>query len=104
MSNDKENQLENQYWLDNPKNVNLIIWILVAVCTMLFFADAFYHKHPYFEVEHLFGFYGVYGFFVCVILVLVAKSMRTVLMRDEQYYDRHDEIDHSSKLPSQIHE
>lgn len=104
MSNNQENQLEKDYWLDNPKNVELIIWILVAVCIILFFADAFYHKHPYFEIEYLFGFYGVYGFFVCVVLVLVAKSMRSVLMREEDYYDRYDGVDLSSRSSSQTDE
>ena len=78
---------EKTYWLDQPKNVTRIVWALVAVCVLLFFADALYHKHPHFEIEHLFGFYGVYGFFVCVALVLVAKSLRSILMRPEDYYD-----------------
>ena len=86
---------EKIYWLDKPKNISLIIWALVAVCVALFFIDGFYHKHAHFEIEHLFGFYGVYGFFVCIALVLVAKSLRTILMRPEQYYDtsaeKHDD-------------
>jgi len=79
---------ENFYWLDQPKNVSLIIAILVVICIFLFFADAFYHKHPHFEIENLFGFYGVYGFFVCVALVLLAKALRKILMRSEDYYDK----------------
>jgi uncharacterized membrane protein len=75
------------YWLDQPRNVTRVVWTLVAVCVLLFFADAFYHKHPHFEIEHLFGFYGIYGFFVCVALVLIAKSLRAILMRSEDYYD-----------------
>lgn len=78
---------EKTYWLDQPKNLTRVVWGLVVVCLLLFFADAFYHKHPHFEIEHLFGFYGVYGFFVCVALVLVAKSLRAILMRPEDYYD-----------------
>lgn len=87
MTDSTELPKEKTYWLDQPRNVNRIIWALVAVCLLLFFADAVYHKHPHFEIEHLFGFYGVYGFFVCVALVLVAKSMRNILMRSEDYYD-----------------
>lgn len=78
---------EKIYWLDQPKNVLLIIWILITVCAALFFADAFYHKHSHFEIEHVFGFYGLYGFFVCVALVLIAKWLRTILMRPEDYYE-----------------
>ena len=82
---------ERTYWLDQPRNVSLIIWGLVMLCVLLFFADAFYQKHPHFELEQLFGFYGVYGFFVCVALVLVAKWLRTILMRPEDYYDAYEE-------------
>jgi hypothetical protein len=78
---------EHRYWLDDPGNVTKIVWALVAVCVGLFFADALYHKHGYFAIERVFGFYGLFGFVVCVALVLAAKWMRTFLMRPEDYYD-----------------
>lgn len=81
---------EKVYWLDQPRNVTAIVWALVAVCTLLFFADAFYHKHALFEIEHLFGFYGLFGFTVYVALIYVAKWLRTFLMRPEDYYERDD--------------
>tara|TARA_R110000868_G_scaffold65700_5_gene196193 strand:+ start:1790 stop:2080 length:291 start_codon:yes stop_codon:yes gene_type:complete len=80
---------EKPRWLDNQRNVKKIIVAIVVVCALLFAADGFYHKHPYFEAEAWFGFYAIYGFIMCVGLVLAAKFMRTFLMRDEDYYD-HD--------------
>ena len=41
-----------------------------------------------FAIEHVFGFYGLFGFVACVALVLIAKQLRRVLMRPEDYYDR----------------
>jgi hypothetical protein len=35
----------------------------------------------------MFGFYSVYGFVACVLLVLLAKEMRKLLIRKEDYYD-----------------
>ena len=78
---------DRKYWLDEPGNVKRIIWSLFAVCAALFLADAFYHKHSHFEVENFFGFYAIFGFVVCVALVLAAKGMRVFLMRSEDYYD-----------------
>ena len=78
---------DRKYWLDEPGNVKKIIWALVAVCTGLFLADALYHKHSHFEAENFFGFYAIFGFVVCVALVLAAKGMRVILMRSEDYYD-----------------
>ena len=36
----------------------------------------------------LFGFYAFFGFIACVALVLIAKQLRRVLLRREDYYDR----------------
>jgi hypothetical protein len=76
------------YWLDNPKNVDKVYWSVIVSCAALFLLDAFYEKHPEFEMEKIFGFYGLYGFVACVGLVIAAKELRKLLMRDEDYYDR----------------
>ena len=86
-----EHNDSRQYWLDDKRNVKKIIWALVIVCAGLFIADGFYHKHPYFAVEEWFGFYAIYGFVMCVGLVLAAKLMRVFLMRDEDYYEGDEE-------------
>ncbi len=80
-------------WFEKKRNVRKIIWALVIICVGLFFADGLYHKHPYFAAENIFGFYAIYGFVMCVGLVLGAKWMRTILMRDEDYYDKDDNND-----------
>jgi hypothetical protein len=81
---------------DDPANVKRLVRIFMASCAVLFLLDVvffFHHKHLSFEhgefaPEGWFGFYGIYGFVACVLLVLIAKQMRKVLMRDEDYYDR----------------
>ncbi len=81
------NSDERKYWLDEPNNVKKVIYALCIVCVGLFLADALYHKHSHFEAENFFGFYAIFGFVVCVALVLAAKWMRILLMRPEDYYD-----------------
>lgn len=76
------------YWLDHPGNVERIVRALYLICAVLVVADFFVPKHGPFEIERVFGFYAGYGFLACVGLVLVAKVMRRVLMRPEDYYDR----------------
>ena len=75
-------------WLDRPANVELIVKALYVVCAAVFLADIFIVKHGKFEIEHWFGFYAIYGFIACVVLVLAATQMRRVLMKDEDYYDQ----------------
>jgi hypothetical protein len=81
-------QQDRSYWLDEPRNVDWLVRALYAVCALLLIGDVFVHKHGPFAVEHLFGFYGVFGFVACVGLVLAARALRVVLMRPEDYYDR----------------
>jgi hypothetical protein len=82
-------QADKKHWLDDKGNVDKIFYALCAICAGLFLADAFYVKHAHFESEGAFGFYAVFGFVACVLLVLAAKHvLRTIVRRDEDYYDR----------------
>ena len=81
---------ETNYLFDNPDNVRRVLWALVAICGLLFAADFIYHRHIVHPWEELWGFYAIYGFVGCVVLVLVAKQMRKLLMRGEDYYERDD--------------
>ena len=74
-------------WLDEPRNVDKLVYGLYIVCAAMVLADLFYDKHPHFEFEHWFGFHAFYGFFACVVLVVLAKGLRLLLMRNEHYYD-----------------
>ena len=75
-------------WIDDPRNVDKIVYTLYAICALLILIDPWIHKHGPFAVEHYWGFYGIYGFVGCVFLVLAAKLMRVFLMRPEDYYDK----------------
>lgn len=78
------------YWLEKPGSVDKIWYGLIGVCVLLFIADFFYEKHPYFPIENVPNFYGLYGFVGCVFLVLAAAQLRKILMRPENYYEKKD--------------
>ncbi len=80
-----------QYIFDNPKNVKLLVRALYACCLILFALDLVIHRHIYHPWEEFTGFYAFYGCIACVVLVLLAREMRKVVMRDEDYYDIKDE-------------
>ncbi len=75
-------------WLDDPRNVDRIVYALYAVCAVLLLIDPLVEKHGPYAIEHVWGFYGIYGFVGCVFLVLAAKELRKLVMRREDYYDR----------------
>ena len=79
-----------KHFFDDPGNVKKVLRVFYAVCAALLLADFVVHRHVVHEWEGLWGFYAGYGFVACVLLVLIAKEMRKLLMRREDYYDGDD--------------
>ena len=92
MSTDKP----KTYLFDNPRNVLRVVLSLVGVCVILAGLDLVLHRHVSHPWEAMLGFYAVYGFVACVLLVLLAKELRKVLIRKEDYYDETPPTDDSS--------
>ena len=78
---------ERTHLWDRPENVTWLLRIFYALCVGLVVADFFVHRHVAHPWERFFGFHAFYGFVACWTLVVVARGMRKLLMRDEDYYD-----------------
>ncbi|MBF0471351.1 MAG: hypothetical protein HQL48_08250 [Gammaproteobacteria bacterium] len=78
---------DKKYLFDDPKNVDRLLRIFYAICILLVVVDLFVHRHIVMAWENLPAFYALYGFIACVLLVVLAKLMRKVVMRGEDYYD-----------------
>ena len=78
---------EKTYLFDNPRNVSRLLSGFYVICGALLLADFVVHRHIVHSWEGFPGFYAIFGFVACVMLVLIAKQMRKVLMRKEDYYD-----------------
>jgi hypothetical protein len=79
---------ERKYLFDKPQNVRRVFILFYSALILLLLAEFFVHKHPHFPWETWWGFYAVYGFVACVLLVLVAKYiLRPLVKRGEDYYD-----------------
>ncbi len=78
---------EPKYWLDDPRNVVKIVRLLFVLCALLVGIDLVYHKHGHFPFEEWPGFFAVFGVVACVGLAVVARGLRVLLKRREDYYD-----------------
>lgn len=78
---------QKMHLFDKPKNVERLLKGFYAICILLVIADFIIHRHTTMLWEKIPAFYALYGFTACVILVVVAKLMRKVVMRKENYYD-----------------
>lgn len=85
---------------DNPKNVRWTIRLLIAICAVLFGLDFILHRHSVHPMDGVGGFYAIYGFVGCVVLVFIAKWLRKILMRPEDYY----QADQLTRQPPQRHD
>jgi archaellum component FlaD/FlaE len=81
---------EKKYIFDDHKNVTRLLRGLYLICIILFILDFFISRHPNNQLETIWGFYALYGFISCVVLVLLAKWMRKFLKRSENYYTKHE--------------
>jgi hypothetical protein len=81
-------QQERQHLFDKPENIRRLLRLLYLACALLLVADLFIHRHVAHAWESFWGFYACYGFIACVALVLLAKQLRKLVKRPEDYYDR----------------
>jgi hypothetical protein len=84
-------QSDKPDFFEKPENIKRMLRVFYALCVLLCLADVVVHRHTYLSIEKLWGFYPLYGFVGCVVLVIVAKWMRTFLMREENYYEKDEE-------------
>lgn len=72
---------------DKPENVKRLFRGFYAICIILIITDFIIHRHTAMAWEKIPAFYAIYGFVSCVVLVVMAKKMRKIIMRKENYYD-----------------
>jgi hypothetical protein len=77
----------DDWWLDRPSSIRLIIRVLMIACALSVVAEFFYHKHGDYHFQEWIAFDAAFGFLAYVGLITAAKGVRRLLMRDEDYYD-----------------
>ena len=77
----------NDHWLVRPRTIRRLWQIFIAILVLTVLAELAVESHPHFAVERLFGFYALYGFLSCAVLIVIAKALGLVLKRRDTYYD-----------------
>lgn len=73
-------------WIDKKGIADRIFWTLVLICAGLGLADFFYHKHVRYEIEAWPAIFGAVGFTVYATVIFLAKGLRLIVKRPENYY------------------
>lgn len=86
---DEANEPKTPSWFERPENIRLITIVLVITCAALVLADLFYENpHPHFAAESILGFQAWFGFIAFVVIVFLGATLRKLIKRPEDYYDR----------------
>jgi membrane protease YdiL (CAAX protease family) len=72
---------------DKPENQARVRRYFYVALVILMGAELLIPKHGHFPWEAAYGFYAVYGFMGCVALIFIAKGLRWLVRRREDYYD-----------------
>ena len=73
-------------WVDAPDGPSKIFWGLALICAALALSDLFYHRHAETDWEAIPAFYAIVGFVVYVTIIFLAKGLRLIVRRPENYY------------------
>lgn len=74
-------------FFDKKKNLDAFLLVFYFSLIVLLGVDFFIHKHDHVEIGNAPEFYAFYGFISCVMLIFIAKVLRVLIKRDENYYD-----------------
>ncbi len=65
-----------------------MIKLFYCLLSALVIIDVFVEKHPHISLEKIPGFWAVFGFLACSVLIIVARWFgRTGIETEENYYD-----------------
>ncbi len=82
----KKPEGEKDRFFDKIKNIKWVLGVFLVISVITLGIDLFFDRHTDHPFERLVGFYGIWGFVSCVVLVLAARELRKLVMRKEDYY------------------
>ncbi len=74
-------------FLDSARNQKRVRTFFYIALVLLLAIDPFIPKHGHFAWEEVPCFFAAYGFIGCVSLIFVAKGLRALVKKKEDYYD-----------------
>jgi uncharacterized membrane protein len=81
------NDEKELHWLVRPSTIRKLWIVSGVVLTLMVLAQTVIYVKGYFGFDAWFGFCAIYGFFSCLVMVLVAKLLGLILKRPQNYYD-----------------
>ena len=61
--------------------------IVLFICILLLLLEFAGHRHCEFKIEEFLFFPALFGYISCIVIFKVGVALRSIFMRDEDYYD-----------------
>ena len=61
--------------------------IVLFICILLLLLEFVDHRHGEFKIEDFLFFPALFGYISCIVIFKVGVALRSIFMRDEDYYD-----------------
>ena len=74
------------HFLTQPATVRRLWWLFSGLLILTVLLQFAFPVKGYFGIDGWFGFGALYGFLSCLLMVLIAKALGTVLKRPRNYY------------------
>lgn len=74
-------------FLDSPENRRRVRMYFYIALVVLFVLDFFVSRVGHLRWEKAPEFFAAYGFVSCIVLIFVAKLLRIIVKRPEDYYE-----------------
>ena len=70
--------------IKNFGKINSAVLFIFIIILLLEFAG---HRHGEFKIEEFLFFPALFGYISCIVIFKVGVALRSIFMRDEDYYD-----------------
>jgi len=77
----------DDHWLTRESTIKRLWGAFAIMLVIIVLLDLVIDHHGYFGLDGTFGFGAWFGFLSCVVLIVGAKGLGSVLKRPDTYYD-----------------
>ncbi|OUW06420.1 MAG: hypothetical protein CBD16_00205 [Betaproteobacteria bacterium TMED156] len=82
-----------KHWLTKKENIKKLWILMIIILFLTIIIQIIFPVHGHFEIEESFAFASWFGFFSCILMIIIAKILGLLIKRPENYYNKNNKIE-----------